>query len=172
MKLHVYKNNQLLDEVDLTDEIVGVEDQHTSFFIGRDKSCHLVIDDIMVSREHAELIYEKGRWVLKSITNANSISILLNGAVVNENELKNGDVIGIGLFQIIISDIAQGIEESTGTINDLSSVSKEDESIEKEADEKEGEIEIEGKKEGKRRKRKRRRRKGSRNDRFRNGRFY
>ena len=101
MKLSAFKNNQLISEIDLTSEIAGAEDSKRSFFIGRSNDCHLIIKDIGISREHIQINYDNGKWSLKN--NADFGMVSLNGSLLDEGEIKNGDIIAVGAFQIMIS---------------------------------------------------------------------
>ncbi|MCY4524070.1 MAG: FHA domain-containing protein [Halobacteriovoraceae bacterium] len=115
MKLSAFKNNQLIDEVDLSGEIAGSEDGQRNFFIGRSDDCHLTIKDIGISREHIQITYEKGKWLIKKMADFGMVS--LNGSLVNESEIKNGDMLAVGAFQIMVAN-----ENSTGVESDSSSV--------------------------------------------------
>ena len=116
MKLSAFKNNQLISEVDLSRELAGTEDGTRNFFIGRSKSCHLMIEDIGISREHIQIIYEKSVWKMKR--KANFGMVALNGGLVDESEIKSGDIIAVGAFQIIISQT--GMEDQVQNIQDAS----------------------------------------------------
>jgi pSer/pThr/pTyr-binding forkhead associated (FHA) protein len=43
------------------------------FRIGRQKECEVFIDNSFVSRAHAEVRYEEGRWVVNDLGSANGI---------------------------------------------------------------------------------------------------
>ncbi len=101
MKLTVYKNNNLIEELDFSSEITGVESNSVSFFIGRSKSCHLVLDDMLVSREHACLTYLEGNWTVKNMSSFEGL--LINGNNLEEKQLANGDLIIIGQYSLNIS---------------------------------------------------------------------
>ncbi|MBT6324598.1 MAG: FHA domain-containing protein, partial [Bdellovibrionales bacterium] len=101
MKLTVYKNNNLIEELDFSSEVAGVESNSVSFFIGRSKSCHLVLDDMLVSREHACLTYIEGSWTVKN--NSSFEGLLINGNNIEEKLLENGDLIIIGQYSLNIS---------------------------------------------------------------------
>jgi pSer/pThr/pTyr-binding forkhead associated (FHA) protein/tetratricopeptide (TPR) repeat protein len=101
VKLTVYKNNNLIEELDFSSEVAGVESNSVSFFIGRSKSCHLVLDDMLVSREHACLTYIEGSWTVKN--NSSFEGLLINGNNIEEKLLENGDLIIIGQYSLNIS---------------------------------------------------------------------
>ena len=65
--------------------------------IGRDQSCTLVIDSPLVSREHARLTVNDGRWQLEDLGSINGSFV--NGRRVREPvALKSGDRVGIATF--------------------------------------------------------------------------
>lgn len=79
----------------------------TNFFLekdvvtcGRDSGSDIFLDDVTVSRRHAEIRREGNGWVIVD-------SDSLNGTFVNRNRvdrapLKNGDEIQIGKFKLVI----------------------------------------------------------------------
>ncbi len=101
MKLTVYKNNNLIEELDFSSEVAGVESNAVSFFIGRSNSCYLVLDDMLVSREHASLTYLEGSWTVKNMSSFEGL--LINGSNLEEKELDNGDLIIIGQYSLNVS---------------------------------------------------------------------
>ncbi len=99
MKLSVLKNNELVSEIDLGKEVEGVSSTLT-FFVGRADTCHVVLDDPQISREHAELTYSAGGWTIKKISELSLM--IVNGNVTNQAQLNSGDVLSIGPFSINI----------------------------------------------------------------------
>ncbi len=67
---------------------------HAHVVIGRSSGCHLVLGDDTVSRRHAELRLEGGRWLLRDLGSANGT--LVNGRRVVEAEVRPGDVVRLG----------------------------------------------------------------------------
>ena len=67
---------------------------HAHVVIGRSSGCHLVLGDDTVSRRHAELRLEGGRWLLRDLGSANGT--LVNGRRVVEAEVRPGDVVHLG----------------------------------------------------------------------------
>ena len=66
--------------------------------IGRDPKAQLFLSDITVSREHA-IIVRDGADV--RIMDASSLNgTYLNGNIVDEASLKDGDILQIGTFQL------------------------------------------------------------------------
>jgi len=62
--------------------------------LGRSSSCELVLGDDTVSRRHAELRVEEGRWLLRDLGSANGTYV--NGRRVVEAEVRPGDVVYLG----------------------------------------------------------------------------
>ncbi|MEV0703011.1 FHA domain-containing protein [Saccharopolyspora sp. NPDC050389] len=62
--------------------------------IGRGRGCDIVVDDVTVSREHAELRREDGRYVLVDGGSLNGT--YLNRMPVDSAELADGDEIWVG----------------------------------------------------------------------------
>ena len=62
--------------------------------IGRSSACQIVLGDDTVSRRHAELRYEDGRWLLRDLGSSNGTYV--NGRCVTEAEVRAGDVIHLG----------------------------------------------------------------------------
>ncbi len=65
-----------------------------ALLIGRDKECHLPLDDFKVSRHHAKLSCSQGVWKLADLESANGT--VLNGNPVTTAVMKHGDVVCIG----------------------------------------------------------------------------
>jgi hypothetical protein len=66
--------------------------------IGRSGDCHLVLADDTVSRRHAELRAEGGRWLLRDLGSSNGTYV--NGRRVLEAEVRPGDLLHLGGAEI------------------------------------------------------------------------
>ena len=62
--------------------------------IGRSSACEIVLGDDTVSRRHAELRYEDGRWLLRDLGSSNGTWV--NGRRVVEAEVRAGDEVYLG----------------------------------------------------------------------------
>ena len=71
---------------------------HARLVIGRSSSCQLVVADDTVSRRHAELFAEEGRWLLRDLGSSNGTWV--NGRRVVEAEVRPGDVLHLGACRI------------------------------------------------------------------------
>jgi hypothetical protein len=67
---------------------------HARLTIGRSSACELVLADDTVSRRHAELFVEEGRWLLRDLGSSNGT--YLNGRRVLHAEVRPGDVLHLG----------------------------------------------------------------------------
>ena len=70
-------------------QIVGAQ-----LVIGRSSACQIVLGDDTVSRRHAELRFDDGRWLLRDLGSSNGTYV--NGRFVTEAEVRAGDVIHLG----------------------------------------------------------------------------
>ena len=76
------------------------------YLIGRSRSCHLVVNDELVSRRHAELeVGLDGRVMLRDLSSHNGITVNQRQIASQLTALSSGDtfVIGAESFQIFIS---------------------------------------------------------------------
>jgi len=74
--------------------------------IGRSSNCHLVLDDGLVSRKHAQLIVTEDRVVVEDFASANGVFV--NSKRVNGSEpLRAGDQIQIGKQQFTVCSVAR-----------------------------------------------------------------
>jgi pSer/pThr/pTyr-binding forkhead associated (FHA) protein len=66
--------------------------------IGRLPDNDIVLDDRRVSRHHAEVILQGGRWTLRDTKSTNGTAV--NGKMVREAMLKPGDRISLGGLEV------------------------------------------------------------------------
>jgi len=69
-----------------------------SMTIGRDHTCELLLDNLSVSRRHARLSWDRGRFVIEDLESANGT--LLEGKPVTRSTLTFRERIGIGKFEL------------------------------------------------------------------------
>ncbi len=62
--------------------------------IGRGLGNHLVLNDSSVSRNHARVYLEEGRFVLQDLDSTNGTTV--NGALIERRRLQSGDIISVG----------------------------------------------------------------------------
>ena len=73
--------------------------------IGKIESCHLMLEQTEVSRQHAIIEVEISKPVTLIDLGSDS-GTFVNGKRINKAELREGDKIRIGGFQIMIAEIA------------------------------------------------------------------
>jgi hypothetical protein len=79
--------------------------------IGRRLDNHLVLDDPHVSRTHAQLRSQRGKFVLVDLNSTGGTRV--NGNVVRQHTLRPGDVITIAGIELIYGQDPSGPPEST-----------------------------------------------------------
>ena len=62
--------------------------------IGRDRSSGLVVDDSLVSRQHARVDFADGSWTIVDLNSRNGT--LVNGVRITRWALHDGDQVQIG----------------------------------------------------------------------------
>ncbi len=83
--------------------------------IGRKEGCDIVLASVDVSRQHAEVRYERERWILRDLGSSNGTFI--GSERVGEYELHSGDRIRIGGFELechLAPPESVAVVESTG----------------------------------------------------------
>lgn len=73
-----------------------VEDRHV---IGRATDVDIFLDDVTVSRHHAEIFEESGVLWVRDLGSMNGT--YLNGQPVDLGQLFDGDVLQVGLFKLV-----------------------------------------------------------------------
>ncbi len=76
----------------------------TRSVIGRDSGAKIPVTDPLVSREHAEILFHDGVYLLRDLGSTNGT--LINGASIKQAPLRHGDTFRIGdtLFQFVLED--------------------------------------------------------------------
>ncbi len=94
------------------------------FSVGREVCNDAQIEDGTVSRTHAAITFEHGRWRLTDLHSHNGT--LVNGARVETAALSSGDVIKIGEVRLLFQDArSSGITDldvETGTLTEFTSL--------------------------------------------------
>jgi hypothetical protein len=68
--------------------------------IGRDDACDVVLEDLSVSRRHAQLYFRAGSWIVQDLHSTNGI--LLNDAPIGRSELRPGDRLTLGCETLLV----------------------------------------------------------------------
>ncbi len=76
----------------------------TRAVIGRDRDTQIALKDPLVSRQHAAILFQDGRFLLKDLDSTNGTQI--NGASIKEADLRHGDTFRVGdtVLQFILED--------------------------------------------------------------------
>lgn len=82
--------------------------QETITNLGRQENNHLVLNDSRVSRQHAQLRYTRGRFILFDLGSTGGTFV--NGIKITQQVLSPGDVISLGGIPLVF-----GIESTTTT---------------------------------------------------------
>ena len=99
MKIHVLYNNQSVESIDFSQEqFLQEKDQPVTFLIGRSPECHIILDNLKISREHAELVLVNSIWKIRQ--KKESAELIVNGTQVKEKILEEGDTILIENFTL------------------------------------------------------------------------
>lgn len=69
--------------------------------VGRDPSDGIFLDDVTVSRHHAEFVVADGRLVVRDLGSTNGTYV--NGARREETEVDAGDEVLIGRFHLVVA---------------------------------------------------------------------
>jgi hypothetical protein len=72
------------------------QDERTS--IGRSPDCGIFLDDVTVSRKHAVLVRQEGRWIVEDQGSLNGTFV--NRKRVETAELEDGDELQIGKYRL------------------------------------------------------------------------
>jgi hypothetical protein len=81
--------------------------------IGRSPECALFLDDVTVSRRHADVVAVEGAWELRDAGS-------LNGSYVNRRRIDNqqlvgGDEVQIGKYRFVYLEAASGLAAGEGS---------------------------------------------------------
>ena len=98
MKLSVLKRNQPIQVIDLGKDVLAQDYSETIFLIGRSKDCHVMLDDKKISREHARIIHNNGKWFIEKTSPNNACQI--NGNNFERHQLETGDVFTVENFSV------------------------------------------------------------------------
>ncbi len=80
----------------LTHGEAGLQNEHTS--IGRSPDCDIFLDDVTVSRKHAVLVNEEGRFYIEDQGSLNGTFV--NRRRIERADLENGDELQVGKYRM------------------------------------------------------------------------
>lgn len=84
--------------VKLGDRLIQKFRGHSPIQIGRDPGCDVMLENLGVSRRHAQLREVEDRILIEDMKSTNGV--LVNGRRVTTSEVRPGDVIQIGKFAV------------------------------------------------------------------------
>ncbi|MGE0708924.1 MAG: FHA domain-containing protein [Planctomycetota bacterium] len=99
VKLTLTLSGRTLERFDFPDDQEQIR-------IGRSEDCEITIDNLGVSRYHAELLRREGFYVLRDLRSNNGTFV--NGRRVDTHNLNAGDEISIGKFTISYGGMGDG----------------------------------------------------------------
>jgi len=75
------------------------------FLIGRSKSCHVILHDTKVSKQHARIVVRDGEWIVEDLGSRNGIHV--NGERYESHPLETGTELRIGktVMRFIADDV-------------------------------------------------------------------
>jgi adenylate cyclase len=91
---------QLFYEVDGRPQVYTLLKEEVS--VGRSSENDVVLNDFSVSRKHAIFVRKGETWRVRDNQSTNGIRV--NGKTVTDNEIKDGDEIGVGTFTLRLRD--------------------------------------------------------------------
>jgi transcriptional regulator with GAF, ATPase, and Fis domain len=84
------------------------ESEKSAVFLGRDRSMDIVLDDPLISRQHAVIVRKNGDYVLQDIGGRNPVRV--NREPTMSRTLRAGDVIEIGETALVFSRSGAGTD--------------------------------------------------------------
>jgi pSer/pThr/pTyr-binding forkhead associated (FHA) protein len=89
IELEVKLGERVIEEARIDKEVVN---------IGRDPGCDITLDNLGVSRQHAQIRVVEGKYLLAD--NHSTNGTLLNGRPIQSAEISPGDLIQVGKFDL------------------------------------------------------------------------
>lgn len=118
MILEIYRYSSKIGEVNLAQDVPIDQLSSSEIIIGRSDEAAVVLNDRMVSREHAKLKVENYQWKISSCGG----TISVNGSGLQESAINNGDSISIGPFALVVRINEEELRSLQGDQNDLSEI--------------------------------------------------
>jgi len=86
------------------------------FTVGREDSCELQILSLGISRKHAEVYFEKGRWWIKDLNSANGT--FLNGEKINKIPIGSSTKVELGNGDASLLFTVEGFSAAAMTLHE------------------------------------------------------
>lgn len=87
-----------------------------SFFVGRESSCEVQVQGMGVSRKHAEVFFDKGRWWIRDLKSANGTFI--NGEKIEKIPLGSSTRVDLGSGDAELFFSVEGFSSDAKTIRE------------------------------------------------------
>jgi two-component system, cell cycle response regulator len=78
----------------------------TRAVLGRATSAQIRVEDDGISREHAEIVFENGRVIVRDLSSTNGTFV--NGSRTDSREVRNGDQLSVGNATFVVFTHADG----------------------------------------------------------------
>lgn len=101
--LAVWRSGELIARIPLAQD---------SYVIGRAPGCSIMIRSRFLSRHHALISCDKGRWVVSDLRSTNGVSV--NGRKIRSSQLSDGDTIDVGRHQLVFTLSDAGVGTGAG----------------------------------------------------------
>ncbi|MEK6256058.1 MAG: FHA domain-containing protein [Chloroflexota bacterium] len=123
LKIAMTSNNNFRDPaipnnvfLEINNQVIPIMRRETK--LGRSLENDLVIQDVLVSRDHAKVVCEDGKFILYNLDSTGGSFI--NGTKCTRGELKSGDEISLATVKITFREESPDLEtkadEKTGTL--------------------------------------------------------
>jgi len=116
--IKVFKDGDQIDEIPISSGLI---------LIGRDPSCQVTLEEDLVSRQHAQLIFQDGTWILRDLKSENGVYV--NGGREYTRIITQVDKLQVGSFILVLSnfdsfrpDEDSEIEDGLAMLNELSNM--------------------------------------------------
>jgi pSer/pThr/pTyr-binding forkhead associated (FHA) protein len=124
----VYQNEVKLDTYNLGDLVSSNYVENFTFLIGRSSECRIILEDKKVSRNHCEVSFRGGKWILSRISKFSEV--MLSGESIDEIELKESMNINISSyvlsFDLPLSEKNEASNHANLSCEDLSAPSEQE----------------------------------------------
>ena len=108
------------------DRTIGrLASREAAMVIGSDASCDVVLNDPEILPRHALLVWTREGTIVRDLTGRPSIRV--NGRFLRMSEVSNGDLIGVGKYEMIYESTAEesaGVNERSRTVSSLKAVKR------------------------------------------------
>ena len=87
--------------------------------LGREDDNSIRLEDTKISRHHAVVRPREGKWFVEDLDSTNGVSV--NGAKVKQAELRKGDVLRVGTYDLVLEVIADDADWEAARLGRIAS---------------------------------------------------